>query len=162
MQPDEKSIYPHVTPAAVIEAFETPVGLPISRQARRMATVLNEVIVTLTGEHVSCVRAGFSRRMTIGALEDRQIKAIHHLRSIIAALTKHDNPQLATSKSVVDTAWEMRPHWFEADDHAWKMRAHPKGTAQLEISPHIAWRLNRIVAHSHPGAIASQHLTGTL
>lgn len=162
MQTTEKSIRPCVTPSAVMEAFDTPVGLPISRQAHGMATVLNEIIVTLTGEHVSCVREGFSKRMTIGALEERQVKAIHHLRSIIAALNKHDMPQLATSMSVVETAWEMRPHWFEADDHSWKMRAHPKGTAQLEISPQIAWRLNRIVAHSHPGAIASQYLTGRL
>lgn len=120
----------------------------------------------LSGEHVTNSPTGFNRRMIISGVTDSfsmtsssRCGLINDLRAVIAKFMGRDEPHYNSSNSIVSAARRNTGQWMLVDGGALRIRVYMKGTAHLEVHPDMAYRLNQVLAHLYPMAIASEFRT---
>lgn len=123
----------------------------------------------LSETHLTNQPQAFGKRMILkrvinwsGYLDRDMANYIHDLRTVIARFMGRDEPPHQMTWQALDRIVDdvMRGNgsgkWHEFDGGAWKLRSYKVGTAHMEIHPDMAWRLNAVLASTHPMAIPSE------
>lgn len=122
------------------------------------------IFQALSREHLTNRPEGFSKRMIIARAHDgigtnyQTVGYIHDLRCVVAKLLGRDDPKRTlTIRAIEFGRKSVCGKWVELDGGALRMRVYKVGTAHLEVHEEVAWRLNQVLAHLHPGAIPAPH-----
>ena len=122
------------------------------------------IFQALSREHLTNRPEGFSKRMIIAHAYDgigasyRISGFVHDLRCVVAKLLGRREPRHGLSTKAIEFCRRsMCGKWVELDGGALRMRVYKVGTAHLEVHEDVAWRLNAMLAHLHPGAIPAPH-----
>lgn len=117
----------------------------------------------LSGEHVTNVPVGFSKRMILyvadkdGHVSCEMAGYVNDFRIAMGKLLDTDvNPYLTDTMSIISACRRTSGEWRSIDGGAFRMKVFLKGTAHLEVHPDIAWKLNEVLAFLHPRAIPSE------
>lgn len=79
---------------------------------------------------------------------------VRDLRSVISAFT--GNEQLTdTYRMLMFCRERFVGEWVELDGGSLRLRCYKKGTLHIEVHPEIAYRLNRVLEHARPRALAT-------
>lgn len=133
----------------------------LAMRATFFAERVDGLFRALSGDHVTNVPEGFSRRMIVNyVLDDRRVNHnragfINDLRAVISKFMGRDEPAHYTTYRDMDRLVQAGRfgEWIKLDAGALRLRVYMKGTAHLEVSPEIAYRLNMVLAQLHPTAI---------
>lgn len=136
---------------------------------RFFAERLDGVFKALSGSHVTNQPEGFSKRMIIDNAHDcglynawshtdyRKMGYLHDLRLIVrkfAGLPDEGDVNLSgVTSNLVKAAFKVTGQWMSIDNGHIRLRVYKKGTAHVEISPDMAWKLNTVLAYLYPTAI---------
>jgi hypothetical protein len=136
----------------------------LDQRAMFFAQRVDGIFQGLSREHLTNRPSGFSKRMIIAGAYDglgpksHYVGLIHDLRGVVARLRGHDAPNYRLSYSAVDYARRSRTgEWVALDGGAVRLRLYMNGNAHIEVHEDVAWRLNAVLAHLHPGAIPAEH-----
>lgn len=117
----------------------------------------------LSGDHVTNVPQGFTRRMIIsGVIDDLGMTGssscgvIDDLRVVVAKFMGRDEPKLGITARALPYLKANWGQWCSLDGGVLRARLYRKGTMHLEVHRDMAWRLNRVLASLYPMAIPSQ------
>lgn len=130
-----------------------------------LAERVDGIFRALSGEHVTNVPEGFSKRMII-YMGDKfttvTLSAAGHiadLRHVIAHFIGRVPPGRYDTDRMLTRCAKYHGEWNEVDGGTLRVKTFKKGTAHLEIHPDFAWRLNQILAYLHPRAIPPKFRT---
>lgn len=136
----------------------------LDQRATYFAERVDGIFQALSREHLTNRPEGFSKRMIIARAHDgiganyQTVGYIHDLRCVVAKLLGRDEPRRTlTIRAIEFGRKSMCGKWVELDGGALRMRVYKIGTAHLEVHEDVAWRLNQVLAHLHPGAIPAPH-----
>lgn len=153
---------PHFTEENVTATLETMLG---SRE-RFLAERVDGIFRGLSRTHVTNTPEAFQKRFIIpyvfdqyGYLNHSPAGLINDLRAIIARFMGRDEPSWNASNQALKICRATPGRWFPFDGGALRVRAYKCGTAHMEVSPEIAWRLNATLACLYPAAIPSRFRT---
>lgn len=155
---------PPFTPASVAETLRELLAKRLDLLAERVDGIFRR----LSGEHVTNRPQGFGPRMilrwvhsggSIGYHERGDVASISDLRCVVAKFMGRDEPAHWTTRGIVEIAIQRYGEWIDVDGGALRLRVYKKGTGHLEVHPEMAWRLNAILAHRYPRAIAAEART---
>lgn len=155
------------TPEFTEETVRATLQTLLAQRLDFLSEMVDGIFRGLSGEHVTNRPEGFSKRMIIdwvfGAYGtcDRKSGLIHDLRCVVAKFMGRDTPYYSATRQALEhfRNGEQTGRWHWMDGCAFRIRVYKKGTAHMEIHPHIAYRLNQILAHRYPHAIPAQHQT---
>ena len=146
---------PDFTPEIVIPTIQ---ALLESRE-RFLAERIDGIFRELSGEHVTNRPEGFGKRMILnymlsyGSIRSEKAGFIHDLRTVIARFMGRDEPGYWQNHLLVSELQKTTGEWHVVDGGALRIRLYKKGTAHLEISEDMSWRLNAILSYLYPLAI---------
>ncbi len=146
---------PDFTPEIVIPTLQ---GLLESRE-RFLAERCDGIFRELSGEHVTNRPEGFGKRMILnymlsyGSIRSEKAGFIHDLRTVIARFMGREEPGYWQNHLLVTELQKTTGEWHVVDGGALRIRLYKKGTAHLEVSEDMAWRLNAILSYLYPLAI---------
>lgn len=153
---------PAFTEENVTATLETMLG---SRD-RFLAERVDGIFRGLSRTHVTNTPEAFQKRFIIpyvfdqfGYLNHSPAGLINDLRAIIARFMGRDEPSWNASNQALKICRATPGRWFPFDGGALRVRAYKCGTAHLEVSPEMAWRLNAILSSIYPAAIPSRFRT---
>lgn len=136
----------------------------LDQRATFFAERVDGIFQALSREHLTNRPEGFGKRMILARAYDgigasyTTCGHIHDLRCVIAKLLGRSEPKHTLSTRAVEFCRRsMCGKWVELDGGALRMRVYKVGTAHLEVHEEVAWRLNAVLAHLHPGAIPAPH-----
>lgn len=115
----------------------------------------------LSGLHVTNSPQGFGKRMIIAGMScegrpsDRKKGLLTDLRLVIARFMGREGVAYLDSGEAIEVALSRGGAWVTLDGGALRLRCYKVGTAHLEVSQEIAWRLNSVLAYLYPAAIPS-------
>ncbi|WP_018234248.1 DUF4942 domain-containing protein [Thioalkalivibrio thiocyanodenitrificans] len=150
------------TPEFTSETVRATINTLLNQRAEFLAEMVDGIFYGLSGEHVTNQPEGFSKRMIIDYVVDsygfthRKSGLIHDLRFVIAKFMGRDHPFQGSSMKLIEHVRKVPGQWNWVDGGAFRIRIYKKGTAHLEVHPHLAYRLNQILSHRYPNAIPSQ------
>lgn len=163
------SIQRHETPPFVREAVYTTIEDLLLRREEFFCQRIDGLFRKLSGNHVTNVPEGFSKRMILenlyssfsNTIDYHRKEYIHDLRVIVAtfmgrAASSEDATRLALLEIIAGQRFGI---WHDFDGHAFRVRIYKKGTAHIEVHPGIAYRMNAVLAKLHPMAIPAQFRT---
>lgn len=148
--------------------IESTVLTLLADRERFFAERVDGVFKSLSGEHVTNQPEGFSKRMIIdnvhncyeygsfGYTDYKKIGYLHDLRVIVrkfAGLTGEEANLNGTTSDLVEAACKVTGQWMSIDGGHIRLRVYKKGTAHVEISPEMAWKLNTVLSYLYPTAI---------
>lgn len=146
-------------PAFELETVVTTLKELLLERDKFLAERVEGIFRALSGEHVTNVPEGFSKRM-IMYIGDRYtsvtLSAAGHiadLRHVIAHFMGNLPPGRYDTDVMLTRCAKYPGVWNEIDGGALRVKTFKKGTAHMEIHPDFAWRLNQILAFLHPRAI---------
>lgn len=131
-----------------------------SSRLRFFAERVDGVFRALSPQHLTNRPQGFGRRLIIAdvrSLHCSHVGTINDLRRVVAMLLGRESPEWRDTDWILNQADRRSGQWLEIDGGAMRIRTYLKGTAHIEISPEIAWRLNAVLAYLHPTAIPAEH-----
>ena len=141
---------------------DTLAGL-LGMRAQFLAERVDGIFRGLSGEHVTNAPEAFGKRMIIAYVLNeyssvgyQRTGLINDLRAVIAKFMGRDEPKYNASHALIEALKNNWGQWVTIDGGALKIRLYKKGTANMEIHPDMAWRLNQILAHLYPLAIPAQ------
>lgn len=118
----------------------------------------------LSGEHVTNVPEGFSKRMILyvadkdGSVRSEMAGYVNDFRIVMGKLLDTDiNPCANKTMSIISECRRTFGEWRTIDGGAFRMKVFLKGTAHLEVHPDVAWKLNEVLAFLHPKAIPASY-----
>jgi len=157
-----EQIRKHQTPAFEQESVAATMRQLLNMRAHFMTQRIDGLFRSLSGEHVTNVPQGFSKRMIIdfmldsyGHVVESRSNFVHDLRCILAKFTGRDTPVgRVTYFDLNDMVKEdAYGEWRDFDGGAYRVKLFKKGTAHLEIHPEMAVKLNQVLASLYPNAI---------
>lgn len=161
-----KTISEQKAPEFTEEAVRPTINSLLADRNKFFAERVDGIFRGLSGQHVTNVPEGFSKRMIIGYVTDQHGYAstgrtglINDLRAVIAKFMGRDEPKWNMSGPVVKHARRYSGEWITVDGGALRIRCYKVGTAHLEVHPDMAYRLNQVLAGLHPRAIPAAFRT---
>jgi len=128
-----------------------------------LAEMVDGIFHGLSKEHVTNRPEGFFKRLIIdsvcgedswGSYAARKLGLVHDMRCVIARFMGVDGTlAYGTTRNLIEACERQTGQWLNVDGNAMRIRTYKKGTAHIEINPDIAYRLNQILAQTHPMAI---------
>lgn len=160
----DKSIREHKTPDFNEDAVRPTIQDLLASRNKFFCERIDGLFRALSGEHVTNVPEGFSKRMIIayllndyGGHASERVGYINDLRCIIAKfMGREDQPKWNATNAVVNAARRNRGQWITIDGGALRLRVYLKGTAHLEVHPMMAYRLNQVLGSMYPYAIPAE------
>lgn len=159
----DESIRKMSTPPFTEDNVRATLGDLMQARPRFMAERVNGIWSGLSREHVTNKPEGFGARMILSYVfndyghSTSRLDHIHDLRCVVLSLMSRPAPDRGSTWNMLESMRRGRTgEWHVLDGGALRIRVYLKGTAHLEVHPDVAWRLNRILAMLHPGAIPSQ------
>lgn len=165
-------IQKHVTPSFDEESVKATLKSLLMRRQEFFVDRIDGLFRALSGDHVTNVPQGFSKRMIINHVltnyghgsiyvDHRRVEFIHDLRVVLAKFMGRPVSKSFSTYSDVGSINHRSCYgkWQVFDGGAFKIKLHMAGTAHLEIHPQMAYRLNQALASKYPHAIPAQHRT---
>lgn len=159
-----KSIREMTTPEFTEDAVRPTLSNLLNMRSQFLAERVDGIFRGLSGEHVTNAPQAFGKRMIVAnVLNDMwssnhgKCGLINDLRAVVAKFMGRDEPGYSASQGLIDALKGRWGEWVPVDGGALKIRLYRKGTAHIEIHPDMAWRLNSILAHLYPMAIAAEY-----
>lgn len=160
----DKQIEEMATPPFSPVNVSTTIGDLLARRGEFLAERVDGFFRALSGAHVTNRPQGFSKRMILEWITDsygssnvQRVGYISDLRAVVAKFMGREEPRWHSTSRLVEMARSEQPgKWMDLDGGALRIRCYLKGTAHLEVHPDMAWRLNAILAHRYPKAIAAE------
>lgn len=160
-----KSIGDMTTPEFTEDAVRPTISGLLADRSKFFGERVDGIFRSLSGDHVTNVPQGFSKRMIIANVTGDGFSCtsrtglINDLRAVIAKFMGRDEPGYNATGPVVKLARQRRGEWINVDGGALRIRCYAIGTAHLEIHPDMAWRLNQVLAGMYPRAIPAEFRT---
>lgn len=159
----DESIRAMKTPPFTEDNVRATLGDLVNARPRFLAERVDGIFRGLSHEHLTNRPEGFGSRMILSYVFNEyghntsRVDHIHDLRCVVRSMMGQEAPNRARTWSILDGMRRGKTgQWHVVDGGALRIRVYLKGTAHLEVHPDVAWRLNRILAMLHPGAIPSQ------
>lgn len=129
----------------------------LNMRAQFLGERVDGIFRGLSGEHVTNVPEGFSKRMIIRyyGSHDRE-GLINDLRCVIAKFMGRDEPKWHVTSDLLRRLRGESGVLHVLDGGTLRMRVYKCGTAHLEVHPDMAWRLNQVLASLYPLAIPAE------
>lgn len=130
------------------------------------AKKVDGIFRNLSGDHVTNSPSGFSKRMIFvvnnyhGSLDSDKTAFLDDLRfSISKILENKEDFKLRRTYDDLLSIERLNEYgkWFSLDGGSLKIKIFKKGTAHLEVDPYVAIKLNQVLAHLYPTAIAPKN-----
>lgn len=120
---------------------------------------------SLSRTHVTNQPEGFSKRMILpniisnwGDVLWEAVDLIYDFRCAISSVLKRERPSRNSTEEMLNWVKRSNGVWQTVDGGAFKIRIYNgAGTAHIEVSPHVSWRLNEVLATIHPMAIPEKN-----
>jgi hypothetical protein len=134
----------------------------LGMRAKFLAERVDGLFRSLSGDHVTNVPEGFSKRMILaymlsyGSINHSRAGVINDLRCVIAKFMGRDEPKYRASDVAIRHMYHKTGEWHTLDGGALRIRVYKKGTAHLEVHPDMAWRLNLVLSSLYPTAIPAK------
>lgn len=160
-----KSIGDLTTPEFTEDAVRPTIAGLLGDRAKFFGERVDGIFRSLSGDHVTNVPQGFSKRMIIANVTEHSYQStskaglINDLRAVIAKFMGRDEPGWSATGPVIRHARGHRGKWITVDGGALRIRCYAIGTAHLEIHPDMAYRLNQVLAGMYPRAIPAEFRT---
>jgi hypothetical protein len=151
------------TPEFTTQNVHATLGELLSKRIQFLSERVDGIFRNLSSEHLTNTPQGFRVRMIIGYIHSAMMPDYHRsgfiadLRAVIAKFMGRELPHYTSARSLITACMRNWGRWMDVDGGAFRIRVYKKGTAHIEIHPDMAWRLNAILAHMHPRAIAAEH-----
>lgn len=147
------------------DAVRPTISSLLADRGKFFAERVDGIFRGLSGDHVTNVPQGFSKRMIIAYVTDNcyhstsRAGLINDLRAVIAKFMGRDEPMWSATNPVISHARANHGQWITLDGGALRIRCYKIGTAHLEVHPNMAYRLNQVLAGMHPRAIPAEFRT---
>lgn len=122
----------------------------------------------LSSHHVTNRPQGFSARMIVEYVHSggkdyqyanhQTVEYFSDIRAVVAKFMGSDEPRYQTTSAIIETCMKAWGQWVDVDGGSMRWRVFKKGTGHIEVHPDMAWRLNAMLAHVRPNAIAAEHV----
>lgn len=159
----DESIQKMTTPPFTDSNVHATLGDLLSKRIQFLSERVDGIFRNLSLEHLTNCPQGFNKRMIIGYIhqgsypDSRRTGFVSDLRHVIAKFMGRELPHYTSSHELIRACMRNWGQWMDVDGGAMRIRVYKKGTAHIEIHPEMAWRLNAILSHMHPRAIAAEH-----
>lgn len=125
------------------------------------------VFQSLSKDHVTNSPAGFSKKMILAGVFNRDgyadssmVAVISDLRGVVGRLTGRGEPQEYGTRQILYRLYKgFIGEKVLIDGGAFTVAVHKVGTVHVEVAPEVAVELNSILAHLYPMAIPSRFRT---
>lgn len=125
------------------------------------------IFQSLSKDHVTNSPAGFSKKMILAGVFDRNgyadssmVAVISDLRGVVGRLTGRGEPMEYGTRLILDRLYKgFIGKKVLIDGGAFAVVVHKVGTVHFEVAPEVAVELNAILAHLYPMAIPSRFRT---
>lgn len=142
--------------------MDTVSNLLLSRESF-IADKADGIFKNLSSKHVTNSPLAFRERLIMshlitsyGSIDSSRSEYLTELRSIIAQVYNRDNSRVRMYDDLYGIFKEGSfGKWHEFDGGSFKIRLYKVGTVHIEIHPEVANKLNKLLAHKYPNAIAS-------
>ncbi len=132
------------------------------KQEQFFSEMIADIFHSLSRTHVTNSPLGFGKRMIIkyavseyGSPCSTVAGHISDLRKIIGRFSGRGEPSWSSTHQVLRLGYERHGEWIAIDGGALRLRVHLNMTVHLDVHPSVSYRLNRMLAHIYPNAIAS-------
>lgn len=158
-------IYEHKTPSFEPADVITTIRQLLAQRDYFFAQRVEGIFTNLSQSHVTNEPQGFGKKMIIawmltsyGSLNSERVAFIHDLRCVIAKFSGRGAVPSGITYNDIDLLIknEKFGEWHSFDGGAFRAKFFKKGTAHLEISPDVSYRLNQVLAFLYPAAIPSE------
>lgn len=152
---------PPFTPDTVVATLQ---GL-IDDRPKFLAERVDGCFQALSDKHVTNSPWGFNERMIVANVVETPGSFLmyahnkghfHDLRCAVARLRGDTEPPRTMTQSLLRMVGRDTGTWHTIDGGAMRVRGYKKGTLHIEVHPDMAWRLNAILAHLYPMALADE------
>lgn len=137
----------------------------IDDRPKYLAERVDGCFQALSNKHVTNSPWGFNERMIVANvvevdgnyfMHSDNKGHVHDLRCAVARLRGDTEPTRTMTQSLIRMVGRDTGTWHTIDGGAMRVRGYKKGTLHIEVHPDMAWRLNAILAHLYPMALADE------
>ena len=158
-------IHDHKTPPFEPADVITTIRQLLAQRDYFFAQRVEGIFTNLSQSHVTNEPQGFGRRMIIawmltsyGSLNSARVAFIHDLRCVIAKFSGRGAVPSGITYNDIELLIKNKKfgEWHYFDGGAFRAKFFKKGTAHLEISSDVSYRLNQVLAFLYPAAIPAE------
>lgn len=134
-----------------------------SNTFKYFAERVDGVFRALSGDHVTNVPQGFSKRLIISKVIDsldlvstEKGGYVYDLRCVVARVLGLEEPIGYLGSPVINGLRHHYGKWMPVDGGCMRFKLFQNGNLHIEVGPDLAWKLNAVLATLYPMAIPSQ------
>ncbi|MGI0646865.1 DUF4942 domain-containing protein [Pseudomonas aeruginosa] len=134
-----------------------------SNTFKYFAERVDGVFRALSGDHVTNVPQGFSKRLIIAqAIDSLDLVSteksgfVYDLRCVVARVLGLEEPNDYLGSPVIKGLRSHYGKWMPVDGGCMRFKLFQNGNLHIEVGPDLAWKLNAVLATLYPMAIPSQ------
>jgi hypothetical protein len=156
----------HKTPDFEADTVRATLESLLAMRTTFFAERIDGIFRRLSRSHVTNSPNAFNSRLIVDrvltyydTIDHDTAGYISDLRCVVAKFMGRDEPSWHNTRVLLDKLRGDTGTWHSVDGGAVRVRLYKKGTAHIEVHPVIAAKLNAMLGHLYPHAIASHNRT---